>query len=70
MNLFQKIKLSLLSRKLRTNVYSYYMYRLIYFFLDLFFLIPIVILSIIYNDHIITGEIRHKSNKSKRGRKR
>ena len=47
MNLFQKIKLSLLSRKLRTNVYSYYMYRFIYFFLDLFFLIPIVILSII-----------------------
>jgi len=24
-----------------------------------------VILSIIYNDYIMTGEIRHKSNKSK-----
>lgn len=47
MNLFQRIKISLLSRKLRTNVYSYYIYRVIYFFLDLFFLIPIVILAII-----------------------
>lgn len=45
MNFFQKLKLKILSRKKRTSVYFYFLYKFFYLFMDLMFIMPLFFLS-------------------------